>query len=225
MKLTFQRFQFAALACLLALSVVPAHSATPEISSLYVPTRDGTRLAVDVALPGDRTPDAKLPALIELTRYWRASEDPATGDPYPSLDVWDRAFLSHGYAVVQVDVRGSGASFGVRTAEYGPQEVRDGWDIVEWIVKQPWSDGKVGAYGTSYTGTTAELLTATGHPAIKAVSPGWSDIDPWRSPVRPYGLLAARFINVWGQYVGMLDRNQPSLGSAVKRVDEDPDGS
>ncbi len=224
MKSASQRFLSAAIASLLALSVMPAHAADPEISSFYVTTRDGTRLAVDVALPGDRTPGAKLPALIELTRYWRASEDPATGAPYPSLDVWDRAFLSHGYAVVQVDVRGSGASFGTRTAEYSPQEVRDGWDIVEWIVKQSWSDGKVGAYGTSYTGTTAELLTATGHPAIKAVSPGWSDFDTWRSPARPYGLYAAEFIETWSGFVGMLDRNDPAMGGAVKRVDADVDG-
>jgi putative CocE/NonD family hydrolase len=209
---------------LLASIVTPVLSATPEITSFYVPTKDGTRLAVDVALPADRAPDAKLPTLIELTRYWRASENPATGEPNPSLDVWDRAFLSHGYAVVQVDVRGTGASFGTRDVEYGPQEVRDGWDIVEWIVNQPWSDGKVGAYGTSYTGTTAELLTATGHPAIKAVSPGWSDFDIWRSPARPYGLFAADFINMWGGFVGMLDRNDPATGGAVKRVDADDDG-
>ena len=99
---------------MLALVVTPVLSATPEITSFYVPTKDGTRLAVDVALPADRAPDAKLPTLIELTRYWRASENPATGEPNPSLDVWDRAFLTHGYAVVQVDVRGTGASFGTR---------------------------------------------------------------------------------------------------------------
>jgi len=192
MRFTLQRFQGAAIMTLLVLAAMPSGSATPEISSFYVSARDGTRLAVDVALPGDREPEARLPTLIELTRYWRASENPATGEPYPALDVWDQAFLAQGYAVVQVDVRGTGASFGTRDVEYGPQEVRDGWDIVEWIVNQPWSDGKVGAYGTSYTGTTAELLTATGHPAIKAVSPGWSDFDTWRSPARPYGLFAGR---------------------------------
>jgi len=224
MTFTYQRFRFAMIGTLLALTVLPEQAATPEISSFYVQTKDGIRLAVDVALPGDRAPGAKLPTLIELTRYWRASEDPASGKPYSSLDVWDKAFLSHGYAVVQVDVRGSGASFGTRSVEYGPQEVRDGRDIVNWIVKQPWSDGKVGAYGTSYSGTTAELLTATGHPAIKAVSPGWSDFDVWRSPARPYGLFAADFIRTWGGFVGMLDRNDPSIGAVVKRVDEDVDG-
>lgn len=213
-----------AIVALFFLTPQAARSAEQEIISVYVPTRDGTRLAVDVLLPAKRAPGAKFPALVELTRYWRASENLRTGKPKSPLDEWERAFLKHGYAVVTVDVRGSGASFGTRDIEYGPQEVQDGFDIVEWIVHQPWSDGNVGAHGISYSGTTAELLTATGHPAVKAVSPGWSDFDSWRSPARPYGLLAADFINVWGQYVGMLDRNDPTVGSAVKRVDEDGDG-
>jgi putative CocE/NonD family hydrolase len=219
------RFTALPIMALLALVVLPAGSVTAEIFSYYVETRDGTRLAVDVALPGGRDADAKHPTLVEFTRYWRASEDPESGEPLPSLDVWDRAFLSKGYAVVQVDVRGSGASFGTRMVEYGPQEVRDGWDVVEWIVGQPWSDGNVGAYGTSYSGTTAEMLAATGHPAIKAVSPGWSDFDTWRSPARPYGLYAADFIQTWGGFVGMLDRNDPAIGAVVKRVDADADGT
>ena len=63
-----------------------------------------TRLAVDVFLPEGRAADAKYPTLIELTRYWRAPENPESGEPFPSLDVWDQAFLSSGYAVVQLDV-------------------------------------------------------------------------------------------------------------------------
>lgn len=224
MKPTLIRGVIAVAAILFALAPLPTFSAEEKSFSVYVPMKDGTRLAVDVVLPSGAVADAKFPALIELTRYWRASEDVATGKPNPSLDVWDRAFLANGYAVIQVDVRGTGASFGTRDAEYGPQEVRDGRDIVEWIVNQPWSDGTIGAYGTSYTGTTAELLAATQHPAIKAVSPGWSDMDAWRSPARPYGLFPADFIQMWGGFVGMLDRNDPAVGGQVKRVDEDPDG-
>lgn len=210
-------------ALLIAVRLHPAHSAEAEVFSVYVPAEDGTRLAVDVALPADRAPESRFPALIELTRYWRASENRETGQPNPSLDHWEHTFLDHGYAVVQVDVRGTGASFGTRQVEYGPQEVRDGRAIVDWIVRQPWSDGKVGAHGISYSGTTAELLTSTGHPAIKAVSPGWSDVDTWRSPARPYGLNVG-FVEMWGQHVRMLDRNHPGVGGAVKRVDADRDG-
>jgi putative CocE/NonD family hydrolase len=187
--------------------------------------RDGTRLAVDVYRPNGRV-SVRLPALLELTRYWRSSENPATGTPIPALRSLDRFFLAHDYAIVKVDVRGSGASFGSRDTEYGDEEVKDGYDVVEWVVNQPWSDGNVGAYGTSYTGTTAELLSAVGHPAVKAVIPGWSDLDVYVSPVRPYGLCASGFIQEWSAFVDRLDANETAqLGRSVRRVDADTDGS
>lgn len=194
-------------------------------TSHYLTTRDGTRLAVDVHLPASREAGREIPALLVLTRYWRSSEDPSTGVANPALSPLDRFFIGHGYAIVKVDVRGSGASFGTRPAEYGQQEVRDGWDVVDWVVNQPWCDGNVGAFGTSYTGTTAELLAASGHPAVKAVIPGWSDFDMYLSPVRPYGLLATSFIREWGALVGWQDDNASDhLGASVRRVDADADG-
>ena len=197
-----------------------------ETTSQYVPTRDGTRLAVDVHLPEKRDNEERLPALLTLTRYWRSSENPRTGQPNPAVGSLFKRFLDHGYAVVVVDVRGSGASFGTRPTEYGHQEVEDGRDVVEWVVAQPWSDGTVGAFGTSYTGTTAELLAAVEHPAVKAVIPGWSDFDVYLSPVRPYGLVASSFIEQWGAFVGWQDDNDSAqLGASVRRVDADADGS
>lgn len=144
--------------------------------SYYVPALKETKLAVDVHFPGgDKT--GKLPALLEFTRYWRSVEHPKTGEPIASLRERDSLFLANDYILVKVDVRGTGASYGKRPGEYTPIEVKDAKYIVDWVVDQPWSDGSVGAYGTSYSGTTAELLCATGHKAVKAVIPGWSDFD------------------------------------------------
>jgi putative CocE/NonD family hydrolase len=218
-----------ALAAALAAPTVSlaAQGAAAEFvtTSEYVTMRDGTRLAVDVHLPSTRQRDQRLPALFEITRYWRASEDPTTGARRRSLGDLDLEFLRNGYAVVKVDARGSGASFGVRAGEYAPQEVKDGWDLVDWVTRQPWSSGSVGAYGTSYSGTTAELLAAAGHPAVKAVVPGWSDWDIYTSPVRPYG-IATTFINEWGGFVAALDRNDRAvMRGAVRRVDADSSGA
>jgi putative CocE/NonD family hydrolase len=200
--------------------------AAATTSSYYVPMRDGIRIAVDVNLPNSRKPDQRLPAVLELTRYRRSTLDAKTGKPNPPLRKLDLEFIKHGYVVVKVDARGSGASFGTRPVEYGPEEVRDGYDVVDWVVKQPWSNGSVGAYGTSYTGTTAELLTAVNHPAVKAVIPGWSDFDSYPSPMRPYGLLASGLMKTWSDLVGAMDRNDGGvLGSTVTPVDEDKDGS
>ncbi len=198
----------------------------PATSAHYVPMDDGVRLAVDVNLPGERADGDRHPALIELTRYGRSHEDAVTGEPLPSLSPLDLHFLDNGYAVVKVDARGSGASFGTRSTEYGPREVLDGHAIIDWVSRQPWSDGNVGAYGTSYSGTTAELLAASGHPALKAVVPGWSDFDVYVSPARPYGLVASSFLRTWGELVGLMDSNDvEALGRSVRRVDEDVHGS
>ena len=226
------RYAAAIFAGFLVACEAPAERAPePGAFSHYITAEDGTRLAVDVYLPagdtGGRDPAAAgYPALLTLTRYIRGFEDPDTGERINTLSPLDEHFLAHGYALVKADLRGSGASFGTRAIEYGPQEVRDMYDIVEWVVSQPWSDGSVGAYGTSYTGTTAELVTAVNHPAVKAVIPGWSDFDTYVSPVRPYGLTARSFLGIWSELVGYMDDNNTAeLGASVRRVDEDEDGS
>ena len=194
--------------------------------SVHVPVRDGTRIAVDVYLPDGHVAGTRHPVLLELTRYGRAREDAQSGEPLPSLGGLDRHFLAHDYAVLKVDVRGTGASFGSRTSEYGREEVRDGRDLVEWVVAQDWCDGNVGAYGTSYSGTTAELLAAAGHPAVKAVVIGWSDFDSYRSPIWPYGIYAESLAKEWSALVAGLDRNDVArFGSSVRRVLGDTDGA
>ena len=197
----------------------------PDVSAHYIAAEDGTRLAADVYLPAEDH-EPPYPALLTLTRYRRGLEDHETGERINTLSGLDRHFLAHGYALVKVDARGSGASFGTRPVEYGRQEVLDAHDVVEWVVSRQWSDGTVGAYGTSYTGTTAELLAAVNHPAVKAVIPGWSDFDAYPSPIRPYGLLARGFIETWGDLVGQMDDNDvEAIGAGVRRVDDDRDGS
>ena len=72
---------------------------------------------------------------------------------------------------VDVDARGSGASFGdLPCPWYLAGEVADGAEIVEWIVSQPWSNGLVGSTGVSYEGTTADFVATTQHPAMAADS-------------------------------------------------------
>ncbi len=203
----------------------PAVSEEIVTSSYYVPARDGTRLALDVHLPAGRADGEKHPVLLVLTRYLRSTINPETGEKNPALGKLDNFLLEHGYAIVKVDARGSGASFGTRPAEYGPEEVQDAYAVVDWLVAQDWSNGNVGSYGTSYTGTTAELLAVVNHPAVKAVIPGWSDFDGYASPIRPYGLLASSFISTWGQLVGWMDHGDPQLGAVVNPVEVDVEGT
>jgi len=191
-----------------------------ERRSMYVAMDDGTRLATDVFLPTGLQPDERLPTVLVATRYWRAVD----GQP-PSP--FQHLLAQYGYAVVQVDVRGTGASFGAWRYPWSPQEVADLGAMVRWIGAQPWSDGTVGTIGTSYLGNTAQLAAATGGPMLKAVIPRFMDFDAWTDLVAPGGVVNTFLLNTWGELIHALDLNQPQgpPPSTVRRVDEDRDGA
>jgi putative CocE/NonD family hydrolase len=123
-----------------------------------VPMRDGVILRADVLRPHEtgafpvlvyRTPYGKEPALQEYTTFRHAVE--------------------HGYAVVVQDVRGRYASDG----DFRPyeNEGRDGFDTIEWAVRQPWSNGAVGTFGLSYPGAVQWLAAVENPPHLKAMVP------------------------------------------------------
>src|SRR5262249_22536169 len=120
--------------------VVPGYERVAR-RSVYVPMPDGVRLAVDVMLPTDLGRGVRLPTVMSATRYWRGQEGapPTEGDLVPPSDQF---WVSHGYAVVLADVRGTGASFGRWSSVWSPNEVRDLGSLIDWIGKQPWSDGR-----------------------------------------------------------------------------------
>ena len=166
----------------------------------YVTMRDGVRIAIDVWYPRELKRGDRVPTMIQATRYMRATEPGflaraamAIGKFNPlerSVDAFNRA----GYAVMLVDARGSGASFGNRQIEWSHDEVADYGELVDWIVEQPWSNGRVGAWGVSYDGNTAELLATTERPAVKAVAPLYDDFDPAVNLVMPGGVFTSGFL-------------------------------
>jgi len=89
------------------------------IQSQYITMRDGVKIAVDVVLPKNLPPGRRIPALLSQTRYWRAMELRSPfkwflkpEDLNPDFKDFKPFFTGHGYALVFVDVRGTGASFG-----------------------------------------------------------------------------------------------------------------
>ena len=208
--------------------------------ALHVPMRDGVRIAVDVWLPQGIEPGARLPTMIRATRYWRARgfvDAPTEGDSnFDEAERWNGS----GYALVLVDARGSGASFGIRRFELAEDEWRDYGEVVDWIVAQPWSNGRVGAYGVSYAGNTAEMLAVNRHPAVKAVAPLFNDFDNFGHLVFPGGVLTVGFLESWSNRTRMQDLNDicglarvsgPECDelrrevTGVKPVDADADGA
>jgi putative CocE/NonD family hydrolase len=177
--------------------------------SRYLTMRDGLRMALDLHLPADLRQGERLPAILRQTRYYRSDDlrwpfSALLGGPEPLT----RAFLLNRYAWVDVDVRGSGASEGRRPHPWAPKEVRDGAAIVNWILAQPWSNGKVGATGVSYDGTAAEFLLVNHHPAVKAVAPRFSLFDVWADVAFPGGIHLTWFTENWGRFNRALDRDR-----------------
>ena len=121
--------------------------------------------------------------------------------------------LQGGYAVVSVDVRGTGASFGNRSIDWSREEVADSYDIMDWIVSQPWSDGAIGAYGISYESNAAELAASTKHPALRAVAliSGYYDLQS--NLVQPGGVFNDAIVSIWGQ--GTAQQDQAMAAASV----------
>ena len=118
-----------------------------------------------------------------------------------------RRFLDRGYAFVWVQSPGSCQSSGPRLGEYPPNEVEAMGLAIDWIARQSWSNGRVGAFGASYSGTTADLACATLRPALKAVYPKAPDFDDYRQTVKPGGLGSSEFVRTWGGMVKAMDAN------------------
>ncbi len=141
---------------------MPAPAAKYKVAiqkDVMVPMRDGVRLATDIYRPegaGDR-----LPVILMRTPYNKATYGGATA---PAA-----FFAGQGYTVVTQDVRGQYGSEGFYRVQLA--DARDGYDAIDWIVKQPWASGSVGTYGCSYLGEVQYLLSARRHPALKAMIP------------------------------------------------------
>lgn len=183
---------------------------TPESS--YIPMDDGTEIAIDVWRPGGATDNTPVPAVVRLNRYWRDYELPGSlpefiGKYLGSVDWLNNA----GYAVVAVDVRGTGASFGVATTPWSPREVADYGLIVDWVIAQPWSDGRVGSVGVSYEGVAADWLGALRHPAVRAVLPTYSYSDVFLDVSHPGGIFNQRFVKAWSDVTALMDRDEVSF--------------
>ncbi|MCC4908337.1 CocE/NonD family hydrolase [Microbacterium sp. cx-59] len=122
--------------------------------------RDGVRLGTDVYLPaGDDSPGDAI--LIRLP-YDKSG-------PYTFIPLIAEYLMARGYRVVAQDVRGKFRSEG--DALLFVNESDDGYDTIEWIVNQPWSNGRVAMWGDSYYGYTQWAAVASQHPALKAIAP------------------------------------------------------
>ncbi len=163
----------------------------------YLTTRDGTELAINVHKPAGPGP---FPTLIEYSGYGYARP----GAPESGIQPVAEAL---GYAVVDVNMRGTGCSGGAFDY-FEPLQSLDGYDIVETVARQDWvANGKVGMIGISYGGISQLFTAATRPPHLAAITP-LSVIDNTITTLYPGGILNTGFALAWAQ--DRVDDSQPA---------------
>jgi putative CocE/NonD family hydrolase len=150
----------------------PAYETKRETHDVQM--QDGTRLYVEVVRPNS---DERFPVILEASPYHGtlADRDGIRILPGPR-NAQGRAlgltgyFAPRGYAVVMVDLRGTGRSQGCLD-HLGPNDASDLKEIVEWAASQDWSNGRVGMTGHSYVGSTPSLAAATRPQGLVTIVP------------------------------------------------------
>jgi len=161
-----------------------------RVQDELVPMRDGTKLAVSIYLPSGNGP---WPAVLTRTPYGKDAGDPAKNEA---------RYMANGYVRVLQDSRGKGKSEGT----YRPfaDDVEDGYDTIEWIAKQPWSNGKVGMTGISAMAIATYNAAMSGAPHFVAAF-----VTAGRGFTTPDGGVPMQHIEDWSRRQGVPPPQNP----------------
>ena len=169
----------------------------------YLTVRDGVSLSVMVRFPNeDLYGPAPWPTVIEYSGYGPSNPDaPQPGTLLANL---------LGFAVVGVNMRGTGCSGGVFDV-FSPAQAADGYDVVETVARQPWVlHGRPGMVGLSYPGISQLYVASTRPPHLAAITPLSVIDDLWRQQW-PGGVYNSGFTRAW---LAMRDAETQAGGQA-----------
>ncbi len=169
----------------------------------YIPTRDGTLLSANITFPTDGS-SGPWPVLLDYSGY-----DPSQPGGAPSEAAM---FPYQGYVVVGLNMRGTGCSGGAFDYFEELQDL-DGYDAIETLAHQTWSNGNVGMVGISYMGISQLFVAQTRPPHLRAITPLSVIADTVRSTLAPGGILNTGFAVPWAQ-----DRDQSAQPEAHQWV-------
>ncbi len=183
-----------------ALAATAATAATEPVTlaDVTIEASDGVDLVGDVHLPAA---NGRFPAIVDMEPYGRSS---------------DTTYVEDGYVHVNTDVRGSGKSGGALCL-LCDREQEDAYDVVEWVAKQPWSNGKVALKGYSYSAITALLGAAKQPPHLSLVIAGHAPTDPYRDVLWHHGLFMQGFVGQW--FAGQTGTQAVGLGVQPQYLD------
>ncbi|MCL2493234.1 MAG: CocE/NonD family hydrolase [Clostridiales bacterium] len=177
--------------------------------NVRVPMSDGISLNATVFRPDG---DGPFPAILGYFPYdMEMQSAPVTVEGFSSvvfkhpgqelanasIEAGDSMFYARrGYCHVLVNIRGCGASEGQYTY-FGPRELKDGYEAIEWIAAQPWCDGNIGMFGVSYFAQIQQYVASTNPPHLKCLFGPWASTDLYRDGVYHGGIQAYRFWRNW----------------------------
>jgi putative CocE/NonD family hydrolase len=168
---------------------------------VMIQMRDGIRLATDIHRPArdGELVDGRFPTVVCITPYDKSERR--------YVEIAD-FFVPHGYAVVLQDMRDRHHSEG--TKEYfhvvTPHAGEDGYDTIEWIAAQPWSNGRTGMVGSSYAGITQVRTALERPPHLTAI---WPDVVPtcmFQHQTREGGAMQLHMF--WALYIHAADAQE-----------------
>ena len=171
-----------------------------------VPMRDGVTLSADIYRPNTTEP---VPVILVRTPY-----DNGVAGQVAAGKKW----AARGYAYVVQDVRGRGESDGT----FYPlvTEAKDGYDSIEWLARQPWSNGRVGMMGGSYLGWVQVYAAGLNPPGLKAIIPSVTPPDPDRNFPVQFGAYSPSTLSWLAAISGktMQDISQHDLRGAYSAL-------
>jgi len=188
-----------------------ADSKVAEFRDLQAPMRDGVKLAIDVFRPEG---DGRFPVVLCTTPYNRNCQ---AGTGQPGRARW---LAARGYAAVIADVRGRFQSEGTWDP-FNPKHKTDGYDLVEWLAGQAWSNGKVGTWGISYQGWTQWWTATQAPPSLVTIVPEVAPPDQFRNLPYQDGVLNG-FMMDWacGMHGSGNDGKGPMGGFPATRYED-----
>lgn len=146
-------------------------------SAACIRTADGERLSLTLYLPAG---DGPFAVLLEALPYRQHDVTWSYRDTY-------LRYVAAGFAVARLDLRGTGSSSGVLPDEYSDVERNDLRTVIEWLAAQAWSTGRVGMFGTSYSGFNSIHMAMEGVPELGAVVAIYATDDRYTDDVHYCG--------------------------------------
>ena len=149
-----------------------------RVEEVFLPMKDGVRLAATLYRPDSPKRGERRPVIFEYLPYRK--DDGTFAEDYGLYTY----MVAHGYVGARVDIRGTGRSEGrPPDREYSEQEQADGVEVIAWLASQAWSNGNVGMWGFSWGGFNSIQLAARRPPGLKAIIPAEATEDLFQDDI------------------------------------------